>query len=155
MRHEIRRALRERPQLVGEELDRRAREDREASVRARPSAPEVGATSREADAICRAQGATFLPTVAPDGSMALSCALGAHRLFAAHVDHETERLDEVDVFLEGQSVTELRDRYERDLGAPSEAIDERGVREWTWTAERTVLVLRMFERGAWVTMRRR
>lgn len=136
------------------ELDRRAREEREAAARAAPSAPEIGATQREAGAICAAQGGTFVPTVAPEGGMALSCGLGPVRLFGAHVDPETERIDEVDTWIEGGSVPALRARYTAELGAPLEALDARRIRTWTWTTERLVFVLRMYERGAWVTVRR-
>lgn len=136
------------------ELDRRAREEREAAVRAAPSAPELGATQREAGAVCGAQGGTFVPTVAPDGRMSLSCGLGGVRLFGARVDPETDRIEEVDSWIEGGSVPSLRARYTAELGAPVETLDARGIRTWTWTTDRLVLVLQMYERGAWVTVMR-
>jgi hypothetical protein len=127
-------------------------EQARARVRASPRAPEVGGLWHEAEMLCTSQSAAFLTYMRGDGSGALSCELAGHRLFAAHVSAERRRIDEVDVYLEGADVPALRERYTGEFGPALERLDSAG-RSWTWETDARQIVLRMYERGARVTVR--
>lgn len=133
--------------------ERVADEQRAARARADPNAPELGGTQAEAELVCRAQGGEASVYVSADESLVIRCAVGGTRIFAAHISPETSLLDEVDVWFEGASLQTVRERFIERLGEPTVHVNDRGLRVFSWRDGAETWIVRIYERGVWVTAR--
>jgi hypothetical protein len=115
-----------------------------AAIRQNPKFPEIGATSREARAICESQRGQWI-----DHDDTIGCKVGGIAVFACTLDEQqTNRCTH---WKEGAEVADERDSVAADHGKPeSQSVSSDGFRVFTWEA--STIIVEGYDKGVKVTV---
>lgn len=124
----------------------RAQAPSSTEARRNPQTPEINGTRREAELICAGQGGRTVASVESGNAVWIQCYQAGARLFAGRMDARVQRIDQVDSWLEGASIVEVRDRFQARWGAGLESMSG-GVRRWIWFRPDATWSIQLTDRG--------
>lgn len=131
-----------------------ARDAARRRVRANPPVPELGSTSREAEALCRQHGGrTFSKPYANGTGVVLTCKVGNARVFLAFMREGIPEISVVKVFYEGHDISATRFRIESEAGPANRVEMHEGYRAWIWDHANPQIDLRSYDAGVAITRR--
>lgn len=158
----LRQARRQR-ELAERQADVRAEEARadevaerksaEAAVRRNPQAPEIGATPKEAEAVCARQGGRVKVKFVPGEGLSFAgaaCFVGRARATAWQLDPTTGTVNAVVAYYEGSLPRELTRAAEKKFGPAHSVNVEHGFRVWNWNLGTRAVQISSNEAGAWM-----
>ncbi|MEZ4221787.1 MAG: hypothetical protein R3B13_12720 [Polyangiaceae bacterium] len=145
-------------QLAERRKQTRAADDTEResileNVRRNPQAPDIGATLKEAEAICRNQGGGVVGRFVPGHGIKfgdLSCVVGRTRVSAWRADPDVGTVNTVFAFYEGVAPATVVRAARKKYGEPGNVSIVNDFRVWQWTIESKSIVVSSTNAGAWM-----
>jgi hypothetical protein len=123
------------------------------SARVGRTAPVLGSTAVESQALCMQRGGRQTGQHADDGGDDYQCAIDGVPSYRAHVPAGQTTFDAVKKFYAAADVASMRRAIEGNIGGADSEIIERGCQVWTWKRKAVRVHLAMFAGRVAVTLR--